>query len=116
MFLLLGIGLLLTLLVPVMLAKMQRRRLLKLGGMPGELGYELSPRRNMKMVREWGREIKEKKKERKEGKKRAVGGVGVGGTGRQGKKLESVLEDVEMQWVEAGLKDGGCGAGVGKKG
>ena len=81
----------------------------------------------MKKVSKLGREIKVKKQEREEQKKTArdldrektVGGVGLGislgGVGRQGTKLEPVMEDVEMQWIDIKLRDGGCGAGIGKK-
>ena len=104
--LLLCLGFLLTLLIPILLAKMQHRRLRKLGGAPGEVDYVVSPVGNLRMVRGWGWEIKEKKKQRRE---RAVGDVAVAGMGKQGKKLESVCEDVEMQCVEGGGKEGGCG-------
>ena len=117
------LGSFLIFLAPIFLVKIQRRRLLKLSGSPGEVDYCMSPRKNMKRVSQLGREIEKKKKERKRAKdmerRKAVEGVGLGldlgGVGRQGKKLEPVLEDVEMQWVDIKLRDGGYGAGVGKK-
>ena len=58
----------------------------------------MSPLGNLRMVRGWGWEIGEKKKERKRARDVEKGKVmgGVAGTGRQGKKLETVCEDVEM--------------------
>lgn len=87
----------------------------------------MSPSKYMAKVKEWGREIKVRKQERKEQRKRerdlergkVAGALGqdFSGAGRQGRKLESVLEDVEMQWIEIGLGDGEkYGAGDVKKG